>query len=84
MWRLKVGANDTVSQTWLSSLNDHVGRQTWEFDPSPPNPSDLIEVENARQEFAQYRFTRKHSADKLMRLQVIVDLSLSFHTRGCI
>ena len=78
MWRLKVGASDTVSQTWLSSLNDHVGRQTWEFDPSPPtNPSDLVEVENARQEFAQNRLVRKHSADKLMRLQVILNLSLS-------
>ena len=81
---MRVGANDAVSQTWLNSLNDHVGRQTWEFDPSPPNPSDLVEVENARKEFTQNRFIQKHSADKLMRLQVFVDLSLSFRTCGCI
>ncbi|KAL0337172.1 UNVERIFIED_CONTAM: Cycloartenol synthase 2 [Sesamum calycinum] len=67
MWTLKIG--DQGSSPWLHSVNGHVGRQWWEFDPHLGSPEELAEIEWLRQEFHNNRFQNKHSSDLLMRLQ---------------
>ncbi|KAB1212040.1 Cycloartenol synthase 2 [Morella rubra] len=66
MWKLKFAEGGSP---WLRSLNDHVGRQFWEFDPKLGSPEDLAEIEKARENFSKNRFEKKHSSDLLMRLQ---------------
>ncbi|KAL5178490.1 Cycloartenol synthase [Glycine soja] len=66
MWKLKFAEG---GNPWLRTLNNHVGRQVWEFDPKLGSPQDLLEIEKARQNFHDNRFTHKHSADLLMRMQ---------------
>ncbi|KAL5073454.1 hypothetical protein RYX36_012438 [Vicia faba] len=66
MWKLKVAEGGSP---WLRTLNNHVGRQVWEFDPHSGSPQDLHDVETARRNFHDNRFTHKHSDDLLMRLQ---------------
>ncbi|XP_022723277.1 cycloartenol synthase-like isoform X2 [Durio zibethinus] len=70
MWRLKIG-KETVGDSggWLRSLNNHVGRQVWEFCPESGTPEELSKVEVARQSFRDHRFQKKHSSDLLMRIQ---------------
>jgi hypothetical protein len=69
MWKLKVAEGGSP---WLRTLNNHVGRQIWEFDPnSVGSPQDLHQIESARQNFHINRFTHKHSDDLLMRIQVL-------------
>ncbi|KAH7298679.1 hypothetical protein KP509_25G053900 [Ceratopteris richardii] len=68
MWILKV-ADDASGSPWLRTLNGHVGRQTWHFDPSAGSPADIQAVDEARREFTENRFTKKHSSDLLMRMQ---------------
>jgi len=69
MWKLKVAEGGSP---WLRTLNNHVGRQVWEFDPNSGSPQDLLEIETARQNFHKNRFTHKHSDDLLMRIQVFI------------
>lgn len=69
MWKLKFAEGGSP---WLRSVNDHVGRQFWEFDPKLGSPEDLAEIEKARENFSKNRFEKKHSSDLLMRLQVHV------------
>ncbi|PNX85262.1 cycloartenol synthase-like protein, partial [Trifolium pratense] len=66
MWKLKVAEGGSP---WLRTLNNHVGRQIWEFDPNSGSPQDLQEIESARQNFYDNRFNHKHSDDLLMRIQ---------------
>ncbi|KAL1318852.1 hypothetical protein HN51_071133 [Arachis hypogaea] len=66
MWRLKVSDGGSP---WLRTLNDHVGRQIWEFDPNLGSPEELAQIEAARKSFRENRFEHKHSADLLMRIQ---------------
>nr|KYP61355.1 Cycloartenol synthase [Cajanus cajan] len=66
MWKLKIAEGGSP---WLRTLNNHVGRQVWEFDPNLGSPQDLLEIDKARQNFHDNRFTHKHSSDLLMRLQ---------------
>ncbi|XP_019251563.1 PREDICTED: cycloartenol Synthase-like [Nicotiana attenuata] len=66
MWKLKVGEGDNP---WLRSLNNHVGRQVWEFDSNIGSEEDLAEIEKFREEFRNNRFETKHSSDLLMRYQ---------------
>ncbi|XP_045819042.1 cycloartenol synthase-like [Trifolium pratense] len=66
MWKLKVAEGGSP---WLRTLNNHVGRQIWEFDPNSGSPQDLQEIESARQNFHNNRFNHKHSDDLLMRIQ---------------
>ncbi|MCO5606663.1 hypothetical protein L7F22_060852 [Adiantum nelumboides] len=70
MWTLKIADDDSKSP-WLRTLNGYIGRQTWHFDPNADeySPSELLAVEKARREFSENRFTKKHSADVLMRMQ---------------
>ncbi|KDP27754.1 hypothetical protein JCGZ_19783 [Jatropha curcas] len=67
MWRLKIAEGGGTS--WLRTNNDHYGRQVWEFDPKLGSPEELLEIENARQNFSKNRFDKKHSSDLLMRIQ---------------
>ncbi|KAL8495119.1 hypothetical protein ACS0TY_019331 [Phlomoides rotata] len=67
MWKLKIAEG---SSPWLHSVNEHVGRQTWEFDPSLGSPEELAEIEKLREQFHVTRFEKKHSSDLLMRLQL--------------
>jgi cycloartenol synthase len=53
----------------LFSLNNHVGRHTWEFDASAGTAAEKEAVERARATFAKYRHTQQHSADELLRMQ---------------
>ncbi|KAK8581347.1 hypothetical protein V6N13_144376 [Hibiscus sabdariffa] len=72
MWRLKIAkesVGDCDSGGWLRSLNDHVGRQVWEFCPESGTQEELSKVEMARQSFRDNRFQKKHSSDLLMRIQ---------------
>ncbi|KAL6191873.1 hypothetical protein ACLB2K_038262 [Fragaria x ananassa] len=70
MWRLKVseGGSDG-SDPRLTSVNNHIGRQYWEFDRNLGTPEERAQVEEARLEFRNNRFRSKHSSDLLMRLQ---------------
>lgn len=67
MWKLKVAEGGSP---WLRTLNGHIGRQVWEFDPNLGSPKDLEEIEKFRAEFYKNRFETKHSSDLLMRYQV--------------
>ncbi|KAI7989553.1 Cycloartenol Synthase [Camellia lanceoleosa] len=66
MWKLKIAEGGSP---WLRTVNDHVGRQVWEFDPNLGSPEELMEINNARRNFTNNRFQKKHSDDLLMRLQ---------------
>ncbi|XP_038897606.1 cycloartenol synthase [Benincasa hispida] len=75
MWQLKIGADTVLTDPsnaggrWLSTLNNHVGRQVWHFHPELGSPEDLQQIQHARQRFSDHRFEKKHSTDLLMRMQ---------------
>ncbi|OMO77977.1 hypothetical protein COLO4_24911 [Corchorus olitorius] len=64
MWKLKLSQGE---EPWLASLNNHIGRQYWEFDPNLGTPEDRGQVEKARNQFTKYRFQAKQSSDLLTR-----------------
>lgn len=66
MWKLKIADG---GNPWLRTTNDHVGRQTWEFDPKAGSPEEIAAIEKAREHFTRNRFQQMHSSDLLMRLQ---------------
>ncbi|PON40448.1 Terpenoid cyclases/protein prenyltransferase alpha-alpha toroid [Trema orientale] len=65
MWKLKIGEGGP----WLITVNNHIGRQHWEFDPDAGTPEERAQVEQLREEFRNNRFRVKQSADLFMRLQ---------------
>ncbi|KAM1010822.1 hypothetical protein ACFX13_046998 [Malus domestica] len=72
MWKLKVGAETVGGEgggQWLKSVNNHLGRQVWEFHPEIGTPEELQQIEDARKAFWKNRFERRHSSDLLMRIQ---------------
>ncbi|OVA01970.1 hypothetical protein BVC80_1479g4 [Macleaya cordata] len=69
MWKLKI-ADKGGNKPPLRTLNNHVGRQVWEFDPNLGMPEELIEIEKAREAFRTHLFDQKISSDLLMRFQV--------------
>ncbi|KAJ8445202.1 hypothetical protein Cgig2_024408 [Carnegiea gigantea] len=68
MWKLKIA--EGKGDPWLVTVNNHVGRQHWEFEPEAGTPEERAEVEKAREEFKRNRFKMRQSADLLMRMQV--------------
>ncbi|XP_028752047.1 cycloartenol synthase [Neltuma alba] len=66
MWKLKIAEGGSP---WLRSVNNHTGRQVWEFDPKLGSPEELMEIERARETFHKNRFHMKHSSDLMMRIQ---------------
>ncbi|XP_070030137.1 cycloartenol synthase-like isoform X2 [Nicotiana sylvestris] len=66
MWKLKLSEGN---EPWVTSLNNHVGRQYWEFDKNGGTLEERCHVENIRQHFYENRFHVKHSSDLLLRLQ---------------
>ena len=77
MWRLRCSDSGRDSPSPmvralskdLFSLNNHVGRHTWEFDASAGTAAEKEAVERARAAFAKHRHTQQHSADELLRMQ---------------
>ncbi|KAI5581194.1 hypothetical protein POPTR_007G002200v4 [Populus trichocarpa] len=73
MWKLTIGAESVhdngQSSSWLKSVNNHLGRQVWEFCPQLGSPDELLQLQNVRLSFQAQRFDKKHSADLLMRFQ---------------
>ncbi|KAL3849158.1 hypothetical protein ACJIZ3_011040 [Penstemon smallii] len=69
MWRLKIAAG--VDSPYLSSTNNYVGRQTWEFDPNYGSPEHREEVEKARRDFWDNRRNVKANGDLLWRIQFL-------------
>ena len=67
MWKLKIAEGGP----WLTSGNNHVGRETWEFDQNDAGSSEERDaVDTARAEFQKNRFRTRHSSDVLARMQV--------------
>ncbi|KAF7148842.1 hypothetical protein RHSIM_Rhsim03G0270500 [Rhododendron simsii] len=80
MWKLKIAEGG--GSPWLRTVNGHVGRQFWEFDPTevPLGSTDheiITEIDKARENFHNNRFHRKHSSDLLMRIQWVLSPALS-------
>ncbi|KAK1417057.1 hypothetical protein QVD17_26179 [Tagetes erecta] len=68
MWKLKLSKGEEEDDR---SVNNHMGRQFWEYDPSAGTPEERSQLENMRQEFTKNRFSVKHSSDLLMRSQFV-------------
>ena len=69
MWKLKIAEGGPL----VRSVNNHVGRQHWEFDPNAGTPEERAQVEQLRDQFKENRFRIKQSADLLMRMQLTKD-----------
>lgn len=67
MWKF-VSAGDSGSHPWLRSLNDHVGRQTWEY-VDTVTPEEKAELQRLQDGFTDFRHQQKHSSDELLRMQ---------------
>lgn len=66
MWRFTT-AWDSDGHPHLRSLNGHVGRQVWVWDPAAGTPEERARAEALRAQFAANRLRQKHSADELLR-----------------
>uniref|UniRef100_A0A8R7QX31 Terpene cyclase/mutase family member n=2 Tax=Triticum urartu TaxID=4572 RepID=A0A8R7QX31_TRIUA len=67
MWKLKIAEGGP----WLTSGNNHVGRETWEFDQNDTGSSEERDaVDASRAEFQKNRFRTRHSSDVLARMQL--------------
>ncbi|XP_060210027.1 lupeol synthase-like isoform X1 [Lycium barbarum] len=67
MWKLKIAEGEGP---WLTTTNNHIGRQHWEFDEKAGTPQEIAQIEMMRQEFKRHRFVHKQSADLFMRMQL--------------
>lgn len=67
MWKF-VSAGDSGSHPWLRSLNDHTGRQTWEY-VDAVTPEEKAELQRLQDGFSRLRHQQKHSSDELLRMQ---------------
>ena len=79
MWKLKIGEGNG-EDPYLSSTNNFVGRQTWEFDPKAGTPEERAAVEEARRSFLVNRYRVKGCSDLFWRMQVSLYFFLNFIT----
>nr|XP_043635331.1 lupeol synthase-like isoform X1 [Erigeron canadensis] len=68
MWKLKIAEGH--NERWLTTTNNHVGRQHWEFDPNAGTEEERAEIERVRYNFKVNRSQVKQSSDLLMRMQL--------------
>lgn len=66
MWRCAT-ASQASDSPYLTTLNNHVGRQQWIYDAEGGTPAEREEVERQREQFSSNRFTQKHPSDELYR-----------------
>ncbi|WMV38536.1 hypothetical protein MTR67_031921 [Solanum verrucosum] len=67
MWKLKTAQGEGL---WLTSSNNYIGRQYWEYDEEGGTLQERALVDEMRQNFTKNRFLHKQSADLLMRMQL--------------
>ena len=67
MWKF-VSAGNSGSHPWLRSVNDHAGRQTWEYVDTATS-EEKAELERLQDGFTHFRHQQKHSSDELLRMQ---------------
>nr|XP_025887794.1 lupeol synthase isoform X3 [Solanum lycopersicum] len=67
MWKLKTAQGEGL---WLTSSNNYIGRQHWEYDEEGGTLQERAIVDEMRQNFTKNRFLHKQSSDLLMRMQV--------------
>ncbi|KDD76456.1 hypothetical protein H632_c219p0 [Helicosporidium sp. ATCC 50920] len=73
MWRFKSATNvDTHGRPnpYLETLNEHVGRQTWVWEPSAGTTEERKNVDKMRAEYTKNRYAQKHCSDVLFRSQM--------------
>ncbi|GKA19781.1 cycloartenol synthase-like protein [Tanacetum coccineum] len=75
MWKLKLSKGDDDPS--VKSINNHIGRQFWEFDPCEGTPEERFQIEFMQKEFSKNRLHVKHSSDLLMRFQNKVEMKTS-------
>ena len=66
MWKLVCSEANLDPENKLHTLNAHVGRQTWTFDPNA-SEEDVQKQDERRKQFRENRFVQKHSKDAFMR-----------------
>lgn len=71
MWKLKY-SEIKEGQEFVTSVNNHIGRQYWEFDQHAGTEQERTQVEQAQEIFKDNRFINKNSSDLIMRLQVYI------------
>ncbi|RHN39294.1 putative beta-amyrin synthase [Medicago truncatula] len=69
MRRLKIA--DGGKDPYIFSLNNFVGRQTWEFDLDAGTPEERAQVETAHKNFYDNCFYVKPCSDLLWRFQIL-------------
>ncbi|CAN8270289.1 unnamed protein product [Cochlearia groenlandica] len=70
MWKLKIGSK-AGNDPHLSTTNNYLGRQIWEFDAIAGTPNELSEVDEARRKFSDNKSQYKATADLLWRMQFL-------------
>ncbi|KAI3443471.1 hypothetical protein Pfo_000136 [Paulownia fortunei] len=68
MWRLKIAEG---GGRWLTTTNNHTGRQHWEFDgEAAVTAEEVAQLQSMREDFKKKRFRCKQSCDLIMRMQL--------------
>ncbi|KAL1318851.1 hypothetical protein HN51_071131 [Arachis hypogaea] len=81
MWKLKVSERKEEKE-WVRSMNKHLGRQFWEFDPHLGTQQHHLQLQQLRQHFTDNRFQSNHSSDLLMRFQFAMEKGLKMNNKN--
>ncbi|XP_072093567.1 probable oxidosqualene cyclase isoform X2 [Arachis hypogaea] len=81
MWKLKVSERKEEKE-WVRSMNKHLGRQFWEFDPHLGTHQHHLQLQQLRQHFTDNRFQSNHSSDLLMRFQFAREKGLKMNNNN--